>query len=49
MCLSPKDITVETDRSTGSTLIEFEVEMATQPFTDTIPCPPPDWVDLEPE
>jgi hypothetical protein len=38
---------METDSSKEP--VEFEVEMATQPFMDTIPCPPPDWDDSDSE
>jgi hypothetical protein len=49
MCLSSEATTVETDSSIESPPVEFEVEMATQSFGDTIPCPTPDWKELDPE
>lgn len=43
----PKDTTLETPSSPDPDLVEYGVAMATQPFMDTIPCPPPDWEELE--
>lgn len=47
MCLIPKDTTSDTPSSPDQDLVEYEVARATQPFMDTIPCPPPDWEELE--
>jgi hypothetical protein len=49
MCLIPKDTTLETTRASDLTLVEYalEPELESDPVSDTIPCPPPDWEELE--
>lgn len=42
-----KDTTSETPSRTDQVVVEYEVTGETQPFMDTIPCPPPDWEELE--
>ena len=46
MCLIPQ-YTTDTDTISDPEPIEYEVEALTQPFMDTIPCPPLDWEELE--
>lgn len=47
MCLPLKDATSETPSGQDLDSVEYEVAMTTQPTNDTIPCPPPDWEELE--
>lgn len=47
MCFIPKATTSETNRASDLTLVEYDLELESAPVSDTIPCPPPDWEELE--
>jgi hypothetical protein len=43
----PTCTTLDTLANPDQDQVEYEVAVTTQPFVDTIPCPPPDWEELE--
>jgi hypothetical protein len=47
MCLITKDTTSDTTRALDFTLVEYDADLEPDSASDTIPCPPPDWEELE--